>query len=106
MKIFEVIAKEPDPQGYQKDLLPSPQYTLIIDTPGELDWYKIGQHYPTIGSDDPHEYGQPESDMQMTFANKEEMWKAAQKFDRLGINYKPIGGTNLQPEIHDDPKIK
>ena len=106
MKIFEVIATEPDPQGYQKDLLPSPQYTLIIDTPGELDWYKIGQHYPTIGSDDPHEYGQPESDMQMTFANKEEMWKAAQKFDRLGINYKPIGGTNLQPEIHDDPKIK
>lgn len=106
MKIFEVIATEPDPQGYQKDLLPSPQYTLIIDTPGELDWYKIGQHYPSLGSDDPHEYGQPESDMQMTFANKEEMWKAAQKFDRLGINYKPIGGTNLQPEIHDDPKIK
>ena len=106
MKIFEVIAKEPDPQGYQKDLLPSPQYTLIIDTPGELDWYKIGQHYPSLGSDDPHEYGQPESDMQMTFANKEEMLKAAQKFDRLGINYKPIGGTTDQPEIHDEPKIK
>ena len=44
--------------------------------------------------------------MQMTFANKEEMLKAAQKFDRLGINYKPIGGTTDQPEIHDEPKIK
>jgi hypothetical protein len=106
MKIFEVIAKEPDPQGYQRDLLPSPQWTLIIDTPGELDWYKIGQHYPRLNVDDPHEYGQPESDMQMTFANQEEMWKAAQNFDRLGINYKPIGGTTQQPEIHDDPKIK
>ena len=47
MKIFEVIAKEPDPYGYQQDVLTSPEHTLVIDTPGELDWYKIGQHYPT-----------------------------------------------------------
>jgi hypothetical protein len=106
MKIFEVIATEPDPYGYQQDLLTSPQYTLVVDTPGELDWYKIGQHYPTIGSSDPHEYGQSESDMQMTFANQEEMLKAAQKFDRMGINYKPIGGTTQQPEIHSEAKIK
>jgi hypothetical protein len=42
----------------------------------------------------------------MTFANQEEMWKAAQNFDKLGIRYKPIGGTTQQPEIHDDPKIR
>lgn len=106
MKIFEVIATELDPYGYQQDLLTSPQYTLVVDTPGELDWYKIGQHYPTIGSSDPHEYGQPESDMQMTFANQEEMLKAAQKFDRMGISYKSIGGTTQQPEIHSEAKIK
>ena len=106
MKIFEVIAKEPDPYGYQQDVLTSPEHTLVIDTPGELDWYKIGQHYPTLGKTDPHEYGQSESDMQMTYANKEEMIKAMQVFDKLGIGYKSIGGTTQQPEIHSEPNIR
>ena len=106
MKIFEVIAKEPDPYGYQQDALTSPEHTLIIDTPGELDWYKIGQHYPTLGKTDPHEYGQAESDMQITFANKDEMLKAAHTVDKLGIGYKSIGGTHQHAEIHSDPRIK
>ena len=97
----ESVAVEPDPTGYQKDLLTSPKNTLVIDTPGDLDWYKLGQHYPTLGSDDPHEYGQSDSDMIIIPPSKKELVGLKQKLDRLKMRYKEIGGGHEQPEIHD-----
>jgi hypothetical protein len=104
----ESTAVEPDPTGYQKDLLTSPENTLVIDTPGDLDWYKLGQHYPTLGTDDPHEYGQGDSDMVIIPYSKRELALLKQKLDRLEMRYKEIGGGHEQPEIHDkvEEKIK
>jgi hypothetical protein len=99
--LAESQAVEPDPTGYQQDLVTSPKYTLIIDTPGDLDWYKIGQHFPTLGQQDPHEFGQGDSDMQITLANKSEMEKLKHILDRMGAKWKDIGGTSQHPEIHD-----
>jgi hypothetical protein len=104
----ESVAVEPDPTGYQKDLLTSPENSLVIDTPGDLDWYKLGQHYPTLGQDDPHEYGQSDSDMVIVPYSKQELAGLKQKLDRLKMRYKDIGGGHEQPEIHDkvEEKIK
>lgn len=104
----ESVAVEPDPTGYQKDLLTSPENSLVIDTPGDLDWYKLGQHYPSLGTDDPHEYGQSDSDMVIVPYSKQELALLKQKLDRLEMRYKEIGGGNEQPEIHDkvEEKIK
>ncbi len=93
---------EPHPAGYQKDILTTPQYTLVIDTPGDLDWYKIGQHFPNLGTEDPDEYGQSDSDMSIVSANQKEMDDLKAKLDRLGLKYKEIGGTYDQPEIHSE----
>jgi RNA polymerase sigma factor (sigma-70 family) len=99
--IEESVAVEPDPKGYQKDLLTNPKNALVIDTPGDLDWYKLGQHYPTLGTDDPHEYGQGDSDMVIVPYSKQELVDLKQKLDRLKMRYKDIGGSHEQPEIHD-----
>ena len=93
---------EPDEPGYQHDLLTMPSNTLVVDTPGELDWYKIGQHFPNLGKEDPHEYGQSESDMILTFANPEEMAKFIKVANRLGLKIKSIGGSQEHPEIHSE----
>lgn len=93
---------EPDEPGYQHDLLTMPANTLVVDTPGELDWYKIGQHFPTIGQSDPHEYGQSESDMIITFADKEEMLKFIKLSKKLGLKVKGISGSPEHPEIHSE----
>ena len=97
----EGVAVEPDPRGYQKDLLTSPKNSLVVDTPGDLDWYKLGQHYPSLGTDDPHEYGQGDSDMMVVPYSKKELVGLKQKLDRLKMRYKDIGGGHEQPEIHD-----
>lgn len=97
----EGIAVEPDPTGYQKDLLTTPKNSLVVDTPGDLDWYKLGQHYPTLGTDDPHEYGQGDSDMMIVPYSRQELADLKQKLDRLKMRYKEIGGGHEQPEIHD-----
>ena len=97
----EGVAVEPDPTGYQKDLLTTPKNSLVIDTPGDLDWYKLGQHYPSLGTDDPHEYGQGDSDMMIVPYSKKELVGLKQKLDRLKMRYKDIGGGHEQPEIHD-----
>jgi hypothetical protein len=99
--VAEGKAVEPDPKGYQKDLLTTPKNSLVIDTPGDLDWYKLGQHYPTLGTDDPHEYGQGDSDMVIIPYDKKELIGLKQKLDRLKMRYKEIGGGHEQPEIHD-----
>ena len=103
MGIIEQV--EPDEPGYQHDLLTMPANTLVIDTPGELDWYKIGQHFPTLGKEDPHEYGQSESDMVVTFANKKEMMNFVAIATRLGLKIKSIGGSPEHPEIHADQPV-
>ena len=98
----EGVAVEPDPSGYQKDLLTSPKSTLVIDTPSDLDWYKIGQHYPALGTDDPHEYGQSDSDMVVVPYSEQELADLKQKLDRLKLRYKDIGSSREQPEIHSE----
>lgn len=100
MKVYEVV--EPHEPGYQHSLLTMPANTLVVDTPGELDWYKIGQHFPTLGKEDPHEYGQSESDMILTFANSEEMSRFMQIAKKLGLKIKNVGGSPEHPEIHSD----
>ena len=102
----EGVAVEPDPTGYQKDLLTSPENSLVIDTPSDLDWYKLGQHYPTLGTDDPHEYGQGDSDTVIVPYSKQELALLKQKLDRLQMRYKDIGGSHEQPEIHDKVEEK
>jgi hypothetical protein len=97
----EGVAVEPDPTGYQKDLLTTPKNSLVIDTPGDLDWYKLGQHYPSLGTDDPHEYGQSDSDMMIVPFSRQELDVLKQRLDRLKMRYKEIGGGREQPEIHD-----
>lgn len=99
-KLGESVAVEPDPKGYEKDLLTTPKNSLVIDTPGDLDWYKIGQHYPSLGSEDPHEYGQDDSDMVIVPPSEQELKKLKQKLDRLKLKYKEIGGGHEHPEIH------
>jgi hypothetical protein len=104
--VAESIAVEPDPTGYQKDLLTNPKNALVIDTPGDLDWYKLGQHYPTLDKDDPHEYGQGDSDMVIVPYSEKELVGLKQKLDRLKMRYKDIGGGHEQPEIHDKVEEK
>lgn len=105
-KISEYKPIEPHEPGYQHSLLTMPANTLVIDTPGELDWYKIGQHFPTLNKEDPHEYGQSESDMVINFASPEEMAKFAKVAQRLGLKIKSIGGSQEHPEIHAEPKLE
>lgn len=97
----EAQAVEPDSNNYQTDLITSPANTIIINTPGDLDWYKIGQHFPTLAQQDPHEFGQDDSDMQITLANAEELAKLKAILDAAGVTWKDIGGTDKQPEIHE-----
>lgn len=102
--VTEVQAVEPDESGYQHDLLTFPQRALVIDTPGDLDWYKIGQHYPNLDTEDPHEYGQSDSDMVIIPSSEKELEKLKRDLDRLGLRWKEIGGSVEQPEIHIESK--
>ncbi len=95
-------AIEPDEPGYQHDALTMPANTVVIDTPGELDWYKIGQHFPTLSQQDPHEYGQSESDMIVTFANDKEKNIFLKLASKIGLKTKDIGGGQEHPEIHSE----
>jgi len=87
-------------------LLSQPKLTLVIDTPGDLDWYKLGQHYPTLAQQDPNEFGQEDSDTVMTFSTPAEMSHMKRMLDKMGAKYKEIGGTNTHPEVHEKWKKK
>ena len=87
-----------------KDLLATPKNTVVIDTPGDLDWYKIGQHFPTLDKMDPKEFGQSESDMVITFATDQEKEVFLKLAKRLGLKTMDIGGTGIHPEIHSEGK--
>lgn len=101
----EAFSSEPDPTGYQHTALTNPQYTIVVNTPGELDWYKLGQHFANLGHEDPHEYGQAESDMMIVAPNKEQLIRYMQELDRLGAEYKLVGGSHEHPEIHAESNV-
>jgi hypothetical protein len=103
--VKEAFAVEPDVAGYQHTALTNPQYTIVVNTPGELDWYKIGQHFANLGKEDPHEYGQAESDMMIVAPNKEQLIRYMQELDRIGAEYKVIGGSHEHPEIHNESNV-
>ena len=90
--------------------LSMPKNTVVIDTPGELDWFKIGQHFPTLSQADPKEFGQSESDMVITFQSEKEKQMFLMLARKLGLTTKDIGGTTHHPEIHKenfaDGKVK
>lgn len=101
-RLMEGLTKEPDPQGYAKDVLTNPKYTIVVNTPGDLDWYKIGTYWNNKIVD-PHEFGQDDSDTVMVAQGEEEYKEMLAKIKRMGLTYKIIGGTTDQPEIHDKP---
>jgi hypothetical protein len=98
-RLMEARAVEPDAQGYAQDSLTSPQYTVVVNTPGDLDWYKIGMYWHDKIVD-PHEFGQDDSDTVMVAQGPEEYKEMMAKIKRMGLTYKEIGGTTDQPEIH------
>jgi len=99
-RLMEGLTKEPDPKGYAKDKLTNPKYTIVVNTPGDLDWYKIGTYWHNKIID-PHEFGQDDSDTVMVAQGDEEYKEMLAKIKKMGLTYKIIGGTNDQPEIHD-----
>ena len=102
MGVKDSVAAEDNSSVGHNDLLTMPANTLVIDTPGELDWYKIGQHFPTMNKADPKEFGQSESDMIMTFANEKEKQMFIKLAGKLGLKIKDIGGSATHPEIHSE----
>jgi len=99
---FHEDAIEPDATGYQHDLITMPPNTLVIDTKGDLDWYKLGQHFARLNQQDPHEFGQGDSDMIVTLANQEQVDRLKRMLDKFGATYKDIGGSSEHPEIHSE----
>jgi cytidyltransferase-like protein len=101
-QIFEQYLAPKLGEALDTDLLPMPKYTVVIDTPGDLDWYKIGQHFPYLELEDPKEFGQGDSDMTITLSNDKEVKDLVTKLTKLGIRSKVIGGTEQHPEIHSE----
>lgn len=100
MGLAEGHAFEPDAKGYQHDLLTMPKYTLVVNTPSDLDWYKLGQHYTNLSKEDPDEFNQEDSDMVIIPANRKELEKLKAMLDRVKMKYKEIGGSKEHPEMH------
>lgn len=101
-RLMEGLTQEPDPQGYVKDVLTTPKYTIVVNTPGDLDWYKVGTYWNNKVID-PHEFGQDDSDTVLVAQGAEEYKEMLAKIKQMGLTYKIIGGTTDQPEIHDKP---
>jgi hypothetical protein len=98
-RLLEGVAVEPHPEGYAKDTLTTPKYTIVVNTPGDLDWYKIGTYWNN-NKIDPHEFGQDDSDTVLVAQGEEEYRDMLAKVKQMGLTYKTIGGTTDQPEIH------
>jgi hypothetical protein len=101
-RLMEGLTQEPDPHGYAKDVLTTPKYTIVVNTPGDLDWYKVGTYWHNKIID-PHEFGQDDSDTVLVAQGAEEYKQMLAKLKQMGLTYKIIGGTTDQPEIHDKP---
>ena len=98
-RLMETRAVEPDPKGYAKNKLTNPKYTVVVNTPGDLDWYKIGMYWHDKVVD-PNEFGQDDSDTVMVAQGPEDYKQMLAKIKKMGLTYKTIGGTTDQPEIH------
>ena len=98
-RLLEGVAVEPDPKGYAKNKLTNPKYTVVVNTPGDLDWYKIGMYWHDKVVD-PNEFGQDDSDTVMVAQGEEDYKQMLAKIKKMGLTYKTIGGTTDQPEIH------
>lgn len=101
--VNEGVATEPNAHGYEKAKLTSPQYAVVVNTPSDYDWYKIGNHWHDRIID-PHEFGQEDSDTVMVASGEADFNDMLAKQDRMGFEYKLIGGTHSQPEIHKGRK--
>jgi len=99
-KLIEGLTKEPHPQGYAKNTLSNPQYTIVVNTPGDLAWYTIGTYWHN-NKVEPHEFGENDSDTVLVAQGEEEYKEMLAKVKKMGLTYKIIGGTTDQPEIHD-----
>jgi hypothetical protein len=99
----ERVAVEPDTTGYEPTKLTSPKFAVVVDTPSDYDWYKIGNHWHDRIID-PHEFGQEDSDTVMVASGNEDFKSMLAKLDKMGFTYKKIGGTHSQPEIHKGRK--
>ena len=102
-KLIEGAAVEPDVYGYKNTKLTSPKYAVVVDTPSDYDWYKIGNHWHDRIID-PHEFGQEDSDTIMIGYGEDDFKNMLSKLDKMGFTYKTIGGTHSQPEIHKGRK--
>jgi hypothetical protein len=102
-RLLENVAIEPDAAGYEPTKLTSPKYAVVVDTPSDYDWYKIGNHWHDRIID-PHEFGQEDSDTVMVAAGDADFKDMLAKLDHMGFTYKKIGGTHSQPEIHKGRK--
>ena len=83
-------------------MLTAPANTIIIDTPGELDWYKIGQHFPTLAQQDAKEFGQSESDMMVTLANASQLEAVKSILTKAGVKFKDVSNQATHPEVHTE----
>ena len=101
-RIFEALEASYNNHVGHDDKLSMPANTLVIDTPGDLDWYKLGQHFPTLNKADPSEFGQSDSDTVISFQSEEEKQAFLKIAAKLGLKIKDIGGTATHPEIHGE----
>lgn len=102
-RLLEGAAVEPDVTGYEPTKLTSPKFAVVVDTPSDYDWYKIGNHWHDRIID-PHEFGQEDSDTVMVASGDDDFKSMLAKLDKMGFTYKKIGGTHSQPEIHKGRK--
>ena len=100
--IFTILEASYNNHVGHDDKLSMPANTLVIDTPGDLDWYKLGQHFPTLNKADPSEFGQSDSDTVISFQSEEEKQAFLKIAAKLGLKIKDIGGTATHPEIHSE----
>lgn len=89
-------------------LLTFPSNTLVVDTPSDLDWYKIGEFIPGIiagSQEEPYELGQEDTDVMINFADDKTKEIIKSFLDKQGITYKEIDGIG-HPEVHkQDPNV-
>lgn len=87
------------------EILTNPMHTVVVDTPSDLDWYKLGQHFPTLANQDAEEFGAGGSDTVITFASQEEADKFRSLMKQKGVATRDIGGTTHHQEIHTTSQV-
>jgi hypothetical protein len=78
-----------------------PQYSLIIDTPSDMDWSKLGQIIAVPGQAHKYEFGQSDSDTMIILPGKEQLENTKRFLDKMGLTYKDVSGFS-HAEIHSE----